>query len=272
MRHLINSAAGILSIALASGGFLHAGSDADIPKEIRIDQKLDAQVPLDLTFVDEAGQTVQLRDLLREKPVILNLVYFECPMLCTLVLNGQIRAMRSMEFSIGREFDVVTVSIDPLETAELAASKKAQYLESYHRDGAGDGWHFLTGREEEIRRLADAVGFRYKYDPETKQYAHAAGIMILTPQGKVSRYFYGVEFSARDLRLGLIEASQNHIGTPVDQVLLLCYHYDPTAGKYSVAVMSILKSAGILTVLGVVLLVIFLSRKQKLSAAPSAGV
>lgn len=188
-------------------------------------------------------------------------------MLCTMVLNGVTTTLRGIPFDIGKEFEVVTVSINPKDTPELATKKKASYIRSYHREGAEKGWHFLTGKEENIKKLADAVGFRYVYDPKTDQYAHAGGMMILTPAGRVSRYFYGVEYSARDVRLGLVESSQAKIGSPVDQVLLLCYHYDPSTGRYGATIVTALKIGGALTILmlgGFILLWLRRDRRNRL--------
>ncbi|GAB4237383.1 MAG: SCO family protein [Acidobacteriota bacterium] len=261
---------GFLLAVLTWSGTAAAQRPENVLEQVTIEQKLDAQVPLDLTFRNEAGDTVTLAQLFRGRPVILTLVYYECPMLCTLVLNGTVAALRALEFSVGNEFDVVTVSIDPDEGPELAAAKKAQYLQEYGRNGAETGWHFLTGDDDSIRRLADAVGFRYVYDEESDQYAHAAGIMLLTPQGRVARYFYGVEYSPRDLRLGLIEAAEERIGSPADQVLLFCYHYDPSQGKYTLAVLSLVRTAGVVTVLALAgLLVVFLRRERQAVHVPA---
>ncbi len=218
-------------------------------KDVRIDQKLNAQLPLDLVFRDESGQSVKLGRYFHGKPVVLSLAYYECPMLCTVVLNGLGRTLKAVPFDMGKDFEVVTVSINPKETPALAAAKKATHIDNYHRPGAAEGWHFLTGDEPSIKALADAVGFRYTYDPATGQYAHAAGIMIATPEGKLARYFYGVEFPARDVKFGLMEAASNRIGSPVDQILLFCYHYDASVGKYTTGVMTVLRAAGIATVL-----------------------
>jgi protein SCO1/2 len=217
---------------------------------IRIDQRLNEQVPLDIPFTDEAGREIRLGELFGKRPVILALVYYECPMLCTQVLNGLVTALGVMSFEPGREFDVVAVSFNPKEGPGLASQKKANYLERYGRPQTSAGWHFLTGEEDSIKKLTDAVGFRYEFDPEIQQYAHGAGIEVLTPQGIISKYFYGIEFSARDIRLGLIEASENRIGTPIDDVLLFCYHYDPATGKYGAAVLRLVRIAGVATVLG----------------------
>jgi protein SCO1/2 len=192
---------------------------------------------------------VQLGDYLGRKPVILTLNYYECPMLCPLVLEGLVRSLRALSFAIGEQFDVVTVSINPGETATLAAATKARYIRDYGRPNAAAAWHFLTGDEASIRQLTQAVGFRYAYDSGKDQYAHAAGIMVLTMQGRISRYFYGIEFSPRDLRLALVEAAANTIGSPVDQLLLFCYHYDPATGRYTLVVRRALQLASLATVL-----------------------
>lgn len=238
-----------LVLALGAGVSIAAESDKpDVLRQVDFVQRLDTQLPLDLTFRDESGQTVPLRTYFEDKPVILSLAYYECPMLCTLVLNGLTSALRALSFDIGKQFEVVTVSFDPSETAELAAAKKASHLKDYRRPGSEAGWHFLTGDEASIRALTEAVGFRYAYDPATKQYAHAAGIIVATPQGRLSRYFYGVEFAPRDLRLGLIEAANGKIGTLVDQLLLYCFHYDPSTGKYSAVALNSIRAGGLLTV------------------------
>lgn len=217
--------------------------------KIRVDQKLNTQVPLDLPFVDESGRAVRLGDYFGERPVILALVYYECPMLCTQVLNGLVTALGVMNFEPGREFEVVAVSFNHREGPGLASQKKAAYMERYGRPHTAGGWHFLTGSEESIARLADAVGFRYEYDEAIKQYAHGAAIEVLTPKGVISKYFYGIEYSARDIRLGLIEASEERIGTAIDDILLFCYHYDPATGQYGAAVLRLVRVGGIATVL-----------------------
>lgn len=242
-----------------------AGGPATSPllEDVGFDQKLDAQVPLDLAFTDETGRQVHLGDYFGEKPVILVLAYYQCPRLCNLVLNGLVQGMLETPFTVGDEFNVVTVSFDPRETWRLAAAKKRSYVQRYGRPGVEQGWHFLTGREAEIKRLARSVGFRYKYDPSRDQYIHASGIMILTPQGRVSRYFYDVKYPGRDLRLGLVEASQNKIGSPVDQILLYCFHYDPAVGKYSARIMMFVRIGGVLTLLAVGGMFWFLWRGSK---------
>jgi protein SCO1/2 len=234
-------------------------------KEVGIDQKLNEQVPLDLVFKDEQGREVRLGQFFKGKPVILSLVYYSCPMLCNQILNGQLGSFRQMTFNAGQEFEVVTVSFDPKETPALAAQKKATYIKAYNRPSADAGWHFLTGDEANIKRLTEAVGFRYRWDEKTKQFAHASGIMITTPEGKLARYFYGVEYLPRDLRLGLVEASAHKIGTPVDTLMLYCYHYDPATGKYGAVVMNIIRLGGVLTLMlmaGMLWLLIKITRRR----------
>ena len=234
----------------------------ELLKDVGIDQRLNDSIPLDLTFRDEVGQTVKLRQFFGDKPVILSLVYYNCPMLCTQVLSGMERSLKDVPMDIGKQFNVVTVSIDPTEEPALAAAKRALYTGLYGRPGAAQGWHFLTGDEAQIRQLASAAGFRYAYDPQTKQFAHASAIMILTPDGKISRYFYGIQYASRDLRLGLVEASNGKIGTPVDQILLFCYHYDAATGKYSVLISRILKAAGVFTILVIGIGIFLLARSE----------
>jgi protein SCO1/2 len=232
-------------------------------REVRFDQKLNEQVPLSLEFRDEAGRTVRLSDYVHDKPVILVLAYLRCPMLCSQVLNGLVRAMLDLPFDVGKEFTVLTVSFDARETPEMATAFKETYVHRYGRPGAAEGWHFLTGEEASIRRLTDAVGFRYSYDAKHDQFAHASGIVLLTPTGKVSRYFYDIRFSPRDLRLGLVEASANRIGSAADQVLLFCFHYDPVEGKYGPAVMTFVRLGGVLTILVVAFFILRLWRKDR---------
>jgi protein SCO1/2 len=232
-------------------------------RDVGIDQKLNQPVPLDLMFRDETGRSVNLGDYFGQKPVILVLAYYECPMLCTMVLNGVLRSLRALSFDVGHQFNVVTVSFNPKETPELAAAKKKNYIAGYGRAGAETGWHFLTGDENSIQQLTDAVGFRYHYDPQAKQYVHASGIMVLTPQGKLARYFYGIEYSANDLRLGLVEASQGKIGSPVDQLLLYCFHYDPVTGKYGAIITRIIQLAGIATALMLAAFMIVMFRRDR---------
>jgi len=236
---------------------------------VGIEQRLDAQVPADLAFVDDAGHPVKLGDYFGKKPLILNLVYYNCPMLCGEALAGLSTSMKLVKFDIGNEFEVVTVSFNPQETPQLAAEKKKEYLKRYGRPGAENGWHFLTGSADSINALTKAVGFQYQYDAAKNQYAHATAIMVLTPQGRISRYFYGVEFPPKDLRMGLVEASQEKIGNAVDQVLLYCYHYDPATGKYGAVVSNMLKLGGGLTILLLGGMILVFLRLEK--AAPRRG-
>jgi protein SCO1/2 len=236
----------------ASQAEIRRPAPADIVQKVGVDQKLDGQVPLDATFRDESGREVRLGEYFGHgKAVVLTPVYYECPMLCTMTLNGILQAFRPLNLTIGKDFEVVTVSFDPRETPALAAKKKMTYVGQYKRDGAQAGWHFLTGDEANVRRLMDAIGFRYTFDPGTQQYAHASCIMVLTPEGRISRYFYGLEYSTRDLKWGLVEASQNHYGSRAAAVVLLCYHYDASTGRYSLAITKTLRLAGVLTVLGI---------------------
>ena len=244
---------------LASDPMQSVGVRPELLKQVGIDQKLNQTIPLDLTFRDEDGKTVALGQFFGQKPVILTLVYYNCPMLCTQVLNGVESSLKELSTDIGNQYDVVTISIDPTESHVLAKTKKEMYVGMYGRPGAAEGWHFLTGDEPQIKQLANAVGFRYAYDPDSKQFAHASAIMLLTPEGKISRYFYGIQYPTRDLRLGLVEASEGKIGTPVDQVLLFCYHYDPATGKYGLLISHVIQIGGALTILilGVGMLILF---------------
>lgn len=261
-----------LLVAIASSLTGYAQQTALPPalRDVGIDQRLNEQAPLDLVFTNEAGEPVRLGDFFSNRPVILTLVYYECPMLCTQVLNGLTGSLKSLSFDIGNEFQVVTVSFDPKETAELAARKKQSYLGRYERPTAEYGWHFLTGDQESINRLTSAVGFRYSFDAQTNQFAHASGIMVLTPDGRISRYFYGIEYAPRDLKLALVESSGGKIGSPVDQVLLFCYHYDPTTGKYGLAVMNVIRAAGAVTIIGLIALIFIMKRRNLRTRARSS--
>ncbi len=232
-----------------------------IAREIGIDQKLNQQIPADLQFKDEFGNNVTLAKYFNgNKPLVLTLVYYECPMLCTEVLNGLLKTLNVMNLQVGNDFDVLTVSFDSKETPSLASAKKAAYVKAYKHDGANKGWHFLTGTKSSIDKITKATGFRYAYDPKSDLFAHGAAIMVLTPQGKISHYFYGVEFSARDLRLALVEASQGKIGSATDQILLFCFHYDPSQGKYSAYALNFVRLGGIITI---ICLGIFIVRHRK---------
>ena len=229
-------------------------------KKVGIDQHLNEQLPLDAVFKDEQGRDVRLGQFFKGKPVILSLVYYQCPMLCNQVMNGMLGSFRQISFNLGEQFEVVTVSFDPTETPALAAAKKQTYVAGYNRANGAAGWHFLTGDAANIKQLADAVGFRYTWDEQTKQFAHASGIMIATPEGKLARYFYGIDYPPKDLRLSLVEASANKIATPVDALMLYCYHYDPSTGKYGVVIMNVMRVAGIITIILIVGLLLLLRK------------
>ena len=247
--------------------------------DVGIDQKLGAQVPPDLVFTDETGKTVRLSDYFTgEKPIVFSLVYYNCPMLCTMSLNDQTRAMQAMPLNPSTDFEIVTISFDPRESTDLAAAKKKRYIHEYHKPNAAAGWHFLTGDEANIRKLTEAVGFRYAWDAKFNQYAHAAGLMVLTPSGRVSKYFYGVDYSSKDLRLALVEASEGKIGRPVEQMLLYCFTYDPATGKYSLAVLRLMRGFAVITAVGLATYMIINFRRDArrstvgaTPASPSSG-
>jgi len=264
-------------------GSIPAGAQGNgdaVPKALKgvdLEQHLGEKVPLDLLFKDESGRSVRLGDLLGDRPAILTLNYYRCPMLCTLELNGLVSSLRTMSLEPGSDFRIITVSIDPKEAPPLAAEKKSVYVRAYGRAGAAEGWHFLTGEEPAIEKLTESVGFRYAYDETTRQYEHAAGIMVLTPAGELSRYFYGVEYPPRDLRLALVESSQGKIGSLADKFLLFCFHYDPATGRYSLLLMRVMRAGGALTALvlgGLVLLALrrerAAQRKKPMEAASRA--
>jgi protein SCO1 len=234
-------------------------------------QKLDSQVQLNLPFVDETGEEVLIGRYFGEMPVILVMAYYECPMLCTLVLNGLVDSLKQIDFTPGREMQVVTVSIDPRDTPQLAAEKKVNYLESYGRPETADGWHFLVGEEPAINALAEAVGFNYVYEEDTGQFAHPAGIIVLTPSGRVSHYFFGIQYNPIDVRLGIVEASENRIGNLVDQVYLLCYAYDPEIGGYGLVIQNVLRIAGAGTVLIIAGGLLLLVRRERSNSNPTEG-
>lgn len=251
MRLTLRAAALLLPFVILGSvpGNAQQARPAEILKRVGITQNLGAQIPPDLVFRDEEGKSVRLGDFFGKKPIVLSLVYFDCPALCTEVLNGELRTMRSISLDLGQDFDAVTVSFEPKDTPALARAKRDVYAGQYGRPGAAQNWHFLTGEQASIDALTNAVGFRYAYDASIRQYAHAAAILVLTPDGRIDRYFYGVIYPARDLRLGLVEASEGKIGTLTDQALLYCYQYDPATGKYGLVIMNVLRAAGGLTVL-----------------------
>jgi protein SCO1/2 len=265
---------GLLASAQPPSAFMRGASQpasqvdpADL-KDVGIDQNLDHQVPLDLTFKDEAGKTVRLGDYFQAgRPVILNLVYYTCPMLCGEELAGESSALAVLRFTPGKEYEAVSVSFNPDETPQDATAAKKTYIDRMNEHlvpkTSGEGWHFLTGQDPEIRKLADAVGFHYRRDPKTGQYIHSTAIMVVTPQGKLAQYYYGVEFSPKDVRLGLIEASRNRIGNLADQVLLYCYHYDPSTGRYGAVISRILRLAGAATVVVLGGFLVVMIRREK---------
>lgn len=242
-----------------------AADSTEVLNKVGFEQRLNEQAPLDATFRDEGGRAVRLGDYFDGRPVVLVLAYYRCPMLCTEVLNGLTASLRAIRPAMEHDYRVLTVSFDPRETPDLAAAKKKSYTVSYGRFGAESGWHFLTGEQKSIDRLAEAVGFHYAFDAATDQFAHPSGIVILTPQGKIARYLFGIEYPARDLQLALVEASQGKIGSPADQLLLLCYHYDPETGRYTASIMSLVRWFGALTLALIVILVTRSRRPPKLT-------
>ena len=236
---------------------------------VGFDQNLDAQLPLDASFRDETGRSVALGDYFGAKPVIVTLVYFRCPMLCGEELKGLARSLKPLSMSVGDQFDVVTISIDPAETPELAREKKGHILDYYGRPEGGKGWHFLTGDEAAIAAVSKAVGFRYVYNEASKQFVHAAGLAIATPTGRLSRYFYGIDFPPKDLQFGLIESSKGKIGSPIARLLLFCYHYDPTTGKYTLAIVNVLRVVGTATALGLAAYIVAMVRRDRRPRLPS---
>lgn len=248
---------------------LFAQTSADkpqLPGPVSIAQKLNTQLPLDLMLRDENGRVVRLKDFFGHgRPVLLNFVYYRCPMLCPMVLEGTTTALTELKFNIGEEFDVITVSIDPRDKAEDAALLKEKYIRRYGRLDSAPGWHFLTAHETAIKQLTEAAGFQFAYDSRTDQFAHGAALLVLTPDGHISRYFYGFEFRPRDLRLAIVEASAGKVGTVTDQFLLLCFHYDPTTGKYSRNAMMVARAGGVTTffLLGGFIFVLFRKEREK---------
>ncbi|MBV9766990.1 MAG: SCO family protein [Acidobacteriaceae bacterium] len=261
MRSRIFVIAGMLAIGAP---FLAAQyARPTITKGVNLEQKLNAPVPLDLIFHDETGQTVPLRQYFGDKPVVLELVYFKCPSLCPMSMHETVTSLRRVPLQPGRDYNVVVVSFDPSDTPAMATEKKAEYKKEFGRPGFDSGWHFLTGTQDSVSRLASAVGFGYRWDQGTQQFIHAGGIMVATPEGKMSRYFYGIDYAPADLRMALVEASQNKIGSPVDYVLLFCFHYDPSQGKYTLVIVNVLKIAAGLTLVILGALIYFLMRNDK---------
>ncbi len=260
----------LLAALFLLGGSVRADSSLpSILQKVDFEQRLNEQVPLDLVFKDEGGRSVTLAEYFHGKPVVLVLAYFRCPMLCTEVLNGMVRAMLDIPYDAGKEYEVLTVSFDARETPPLATAKKKTYVERYGRPGGAAGWHFLTGQEDAIKKLADAVGFHFTYDPRHDQFAHPSGIIVITPQGKVSRYLYGIDYSPRDLKLALMEASHNKIGSRLERaVLFFCFHYDPEDGRYGPIIMNFVRAGGVLTMLALGTFVFVMWRQERRRAEP----
>jgi protein SCO1/2 len=231
-------------------------------KNVGIQQNLNQQIPPDLVFTDDLGRKVRLGDYFAQKPLILNFVYYGCPMLCGEALSGLESTLRVLKFDLGKEFEVITISFDPKDTPEMAAKKKDQFLRRYNRPGAERGWHFLVGQPAAIDAVTKAAGFQYQYDEKTGQFAHSTAILVLTPKGKIAQYYYGIEYPPKDLRLALVEASENRIGNVMDELLLYCYHYDPEKGKYSATVMRVLRLMGVATMLCLGALLFVLIRRS----------
>jgi len=239
--------------------------------EVGIDQRLGESLPLDARFRDASGRPVTLGEYFGSRPVLVVPVYFDCPMLCTMVLNGVSMSLRELAFTAGEEYEVVVFSFNPADTPEHARDKKKVTLDRLGQPGAGAGWHFLTGGQEAIRRLTDAMGFRYRYNQETGEFAHTAGIVVATPEGRIARYFFGISYPSRDVRLGMVEAADGTIGSVVDQALLYCFRYDPATGKYSAATLNILRLLGAVTVLVLVVFVLVMLRRERLRNQRSLG-
>lgn len=269
----MRSGIGIFLLVLASGA---SAQNLPLPilDDVSVEQQLDERLPLDATFVNARGREVELGSVFGERPVILAPVYYECPMLCQEVLRGLVRGLKGTPFDVGIEVDVVAISFDTGETPELARRKRREILELYGDRGNTGGWHFLTGGEESVRRFTDAIGFRYAYDEGRDEFAHASSVVLATPDGRIARYFFGLDFAPRDLRLGIVEASDGTIGGAVEALLLYCYHYDPLTGQYGVVVMNVLRLAGLATVVllcGFILVSLRRDRRESLESAKRAG-
>lgn len=258
----------LTAAAVSADSTIPSGMMPEPLRQVGYDQKLGGKLPLGLAFRDEAGRPVRLGDYFGSRPVVMVFAYYHCPMLCDLVLQGTTGGLKALSFAAGREFEVVVVSIDPEETPKLAAAAKAKALARYGRAGTGAGWHFLTGEQEPILQLTRAAGFRYVYDQRRNQFAHAAGILVLTPEGRLSRYLLGIEYAPRDLRLALVESADGRIGSLADKVLLYCFHYDPVIGRYSAMTLNVLRLAAVATVLGLGLLIVLLKRRERVETGP----
>jgi protein SCO1 len=265
------TAAGQMASGPAAAGFKREAGVASsaLPqalREIGFDQNIDQRLPLDTMFRNEAGAAVRLGDYFGKRPVVLVFAYYDCPMLCTMVINGLSSALGVLNLNPGQDFEIVTVSFNARDTPASATAKKAAYLERYRRPGAAEGWHFLTGDQPQIDRLTKAAGFRYVWDEQTKQYAHPSGVIVVTRDGRLSKYLFGIEYGPRDLRLGIVEASEGKVGTPVDALLLYCYHYDPMTGRYGLAIMRAVRMAGAATVLALAAFIVVMVRRERYGA------
>jgi protein SCO1/2 len=270
MKHLLTTAFALMLALTASAE--NSSTPPQLPGKVGIAQHLDAKLPLDLIVRDEAGRIHRLGSFFKPgRPVLLNFVYYRCPMLCSLVLEDLTSALTELKFDVGKEFDVITVSIDPRDMPEKAAAKKEMIVKRYGRPSAWEGWHFLTANESAIRRLTGTVGFEYAYDIKTDQFAHGTTLLVITPDGRVSRYLNGFEYKPRDIRLGLVEASQGKIGTVSDTLLLLCFHYDPVTGKYSKTAMNIVRAGGVATVLSLAGFIFIMLRNERRAPSPAAS-
>ncbi|HTK28787.1 MAG TPA: SCO family protein [Vicinamibacterales bacterium] len=241
-------------------------------REIGFDQKIDEKLPLDATFFDEQGRTVRLGDYFGHRPVVLLFAYYDCPMLCTQVINGLASALGVLSLEPGKDFEIVTISFDPRDTPASASSKKAGYIERYHKPGAAAAWHFLTGRQPSIDRVTKAAGFRYVWDAQTGQFAHPTGVIVATPDGRLARYLFGIEYGPRDLRFAIVEASAGRVGTVVDSLLLYCYHYNPMTGGYGLVVMRALRLAGVGTVLALGSFILVMVRRERAASRHAGGM
>jgi protein SCO1/2 len=280
---LVFLASGLIVPAAASsqsmtGSPAHAGyrpepgqASSTLPRalrEIGFDQNLDQKIPLDTVFRDESGRTIAIGEYFGQRPVVLLFAYYNCPMLCTQVINGLASALNTLSLEPGEDFEIVTVSFDPRDTPASASEKKTHFIERYKKPGAAAAWHFLTGDQPSIERLTKAAGFRYVWDKETSQFAHPSGVIVLTPDGRLARYLFGIEYGPRDLRFGIIEASEGRVGNPADALLLYCFHYDPMTGKYGLVIMRVLRLAGIATVLGLIGFIVLMVRRERLNPEP----
>lgn len=279
MKRSISLAARVAGVALlAAGGVVaSAGAQLSPPPPTQLppqltgvgyDQRLGDRLPPGLPFRDEAGKAVRIGDYFKSRPVVFVLAYYSCPMLCTVVLDGLASTLKAVKLTPGKDFDVVVASFDPRDTPAGAAETKKKVVSRFGDPATASGWHFLTGNETSIRQLTRAAGFRYQWDDKTRQFVHAAGVIVLTPEGQISRYFYGIDYPPRDVRLGLVEAASRRIGTVSDRLLLFCFHYDPAVGKYSAATFNILRVSAAVTVVGLVSMIVLLRRREINSLRP----